>query len=127
MIGPSGRTRVFAYPAPCDMRKGFNSLSGLVSSMGHELVAGDVFLFVGRTKRRAKVIWYDGTGLCLLSKRLDQGHFATLWEQDKSEVELTMSELRLLLEGCKLVGRVPLSPAPIDVTKASHVARTQFC
>lgn len=127
MIGPSGRTRVFAYPYPCDMRKGFNSLSGLVSAMGHDLVAGDVFLFVGRTKKRAKVIWYDGTGLCLLSKRLDKGRFATLWEQDKSEVELTMSELALLLEGCELVGRVSLSPTPIDVIQASHVAPAQFC
>jgi transposase len=115
------------YPSPCDMRKGFNSLSGLVSAMGHDLVAGDVFLFVGRTKKRAKVIWYDGTGLCLLSKRLDKGHFATLWEQDKSEVELTMSELALLLEGCELVGRVTLSPTPIDVTQASHVPPAQFC
>jgi hypothetical protein len=38
-----------------------------------------------------------------------------------------MSELRLLLEGCQLVGRIPLSPAPIDITQASRVARTQFC
>ena len=127
MIGPSGRTRVFAYPAPCDMRKGFSSLTGLVSAMGHEVVAGDVFLFVGRTKKRAKVLWYDGTGLCLLSKRLDQGRFACLWDGDKSEVELTMSELGLLLEGCELVGRVQLSPAPIDIGTASHVEPTQFC
>jgi transposase len=109
------------------MRKSFTSLSGLVAAMSHELAQGDVFLFVGRTKKRAKVLWYDGTGLCLLTKRLDQGRFAALWDQAKSDVELTMSELRLLLEGCQLVGRVPLSPAPIDITHASRVARTQFC
>jgi transposase len=126
MIGPSNRTRVFAYPAPCDMRKSFVGLSGLVAAMGHELAQGDVFLFVGRTKKRAKVVWYDGTGLCLLAKRLDAGHFAALWAEGKSEVELTMSELRLLLEGCELVGRMPLSPAPVDLAVAGRVARTQF-
>jgi transposase len=109
------------------MRKGFNSLSGLVAAMGHDLVAGDVFLFVGRTKKRAKVIWYDGTGLCLLCRRLDQGRFAALWDPEKSDIELTMSELRLFLEGCELVGRVPLSPSPIDMEQASRVAHAQFC
>lgn len=127
MLGPSQRTRVFAYPAPCDMRKSFNSLSGLVSAMGHELVTGDVFLFVGRTKKRAKVLWFDGTGLCLLAKRLSKGCFAALWTEEDSDVEISISELRLLLEGCTLIGRVPLSPSPIDLTQASRVARAQFC
>lgn len=127
MIGPGSRTRVFAYAAPCDMRKSFNSLSGLVTAMGHELAAGDVFLFVGRTKKRAKVVWYDGTGLCLLAKRLDQGRFAAVWDQASGELELTMSELALFLEGCQVVGRMPLSPPAIDVDKASRVARTSFC
>ena len=127
MIGPGSRTRVFAYAAPCDMRKSFNSLSGLVTAMGHELAAGDVFLFVGRTKKRAKVVWYDGTGLCLLAKRLDQGHFVAVWDQASGELELTRSELALFLEGCQVVGRMPLSPPTIDVDEASRVARTSFC
>jgi transposase len=109
------------------MRKSYNSLSGLVMAMGHEVVAGDVFLFVGRTRKRAKVIWYDGTGLCLLAKRLDQGRFASPWVQGRHELELTMSELSLFLEGCEVVGRMPLSPPLIDVDTASRVARTEFC
>ena len=127
MIGPGRRTRVFAYATPCDMRKSYNSLSGLVMAMGHEVVAGDVFLFVGRTRRRAKVLWYDGTGLCLLSKRLDQGRFASPWVQGKDELELTMSELALLLEGCEVVGRIPLSPPAVDAAKAGRVLRASFC
>jgi transposase len=127
VIGPGRRTRVFAYATPCDMRKSYNSLSGLVMAMGHEVVAGDVFLFVGRTRKRAKVIWYDGTGLCLLAKRLDQGRFASPWVQGRHELELTMSELSLFLEGCEVVGRMPLSPPLIDVDTASRVARTEFC
>jgi len=126
MIGPSTRTRVFAYAEPCDMRKSFNTLSGLVAAMGHDLAAGDAYLFVGRNKRRAKVIWYDGTGLSLLARRLDQGRFAALWGQGTSEVEMTLSELQLFLEGCQVVGRMPLSPPPIDITKASRVAANIF-
>jgi len=125
-LGPKGRMRVFAYGAACDMRKSFNTLAGLVTSMGHEVAAGDVFLFVGRRRKRAKVLWYDGTGLCLLGKRLDRGRFASLWKDGTSEVPLTMSELALFLEGCELVGRVPLSPPSVDVTAASRVAANAF-
>lgn len=126
MIGPSGRTRVFAYGAACDMRKSFNTLSGLVSAMGHDVAAGDVFLFVSRNRKRAKVLWYDATGLVLLAKRLDVGTFVAIWEADTDEIELTMSELQLLLEGCKVVGRMQLSPPPIDITRASRVSRADF-
>lgn len=108
------------------MRKSFNTLGGLVAGMGHEVVAGDVFAFVSRNRRRAKVLWYDGTGLCLLAKRLDQGRFAALWERGDSEVELTLSELSLLLEGCQVVGRMRLSPPAVDVKRASRVEEISF-
>ena len=126
MIGPSHRTRVFAYGAPCDMRKSFNTLSGLVSAMGHDIAAGDVYLFVGKNRKRAKAIWFDATGLILLAKRLDVGRFAALWETTGGELELTMTELRLFLEGSKAVGKMPLSPPPIDVTRARRVSRADF-
>ena len=118
--------RVYLCASACDMRKSFLTLSGLVAAMGHSITAGDVFLFVGKNKRRAKVLWHDGTGLCLLGKRLDQGRFAALWNSEAGDVELTMSELRLLLEGCQLVGKMQLSPPPIDITKASRIRANDF-
>lgn len=109
------------------MRKSFNTLAGLVLEMGHELTDGDVFTFVSRNRKRAKVLWYDGTGLCLLAKRLDAGSFASLWErEDAAQIELTMSELSLLIEGCSVVGRIALSPPRIDVAIASRVASKSF-
>lgn len=126
MIGPSGRVRVFAYPSPCDMRKSFNTLAGLVSEMGHDVVKGDVFTFVSKRRTRAKVLWYDGTGLCLLAKRLDQGHFAALWSGTGDVVELTANELSLLLEGCTLVGRTPLSPPRVELSHAQRVGPEHF-
>jgi transposase len=113
VFGLSRRVRVFAYQAPTDMRKSFDTLSALVLGMGHELTTGDVFVFVGRGRRRAKVLWFDGTGLCVLAKRLEKGHFAALWEKP----ELTSSELTLFLEGSEAVGRGELSPPAFDVAR----------
>ncbi len=56
---------------------------------------------------------WDGTGLCIYAKRLEEGRFASLWRDEKSTgLTLTVSELQLFLEGSALVGRMPLSPAP---------------
>jgi transposase len=108
---------VFAYRAPTDMRKAFNTLAALVLELGHKVEAGDAFVFVGKTRRRAKVLWFDGTGLCLLAKRLEKGRFAALWER----AELTSSELVLFLEGSEAVGRVELSPPAFSMEREGRV------
>lgn len=112
MIGSTRSVRVFAYTLPIDMRKGFDGLYGLVSThLGRDPLSGDLFLFVARNRKRAKVLMWDGTGLCLYAKRLEKGRFAELWAgEDTAELELTSSELALFLEGSKLVGKVPVSP-----------------
>src|SRR5262249_6431504 len=71
MIGPSGNTQILVATRPVDFRKQADSLAALVQ----EALAGDPFtgtVYVFRAKRadRVKLIWWDGTGLCLLSKRL---------------------------------------------------------
>lgn len=110
MIGAGRAGRVFVFGEPCDMRKQYDSLGALVrQQMGRDLLSGDLFLFVGRNRRRAKVIWFDGTGLCLLAKRLEKGRFAAVWER-RERCELTVSELALFIEGAEIVGRVALSP-----------------
>lgn len=116
MIGLTRVVRVFAYGAPVDLRKGFNGLSALVEhEMKHRLVDGDVYLFVGRKPRRAKVLYFDGTGLCLFAKRLEHGRFARPWEQSGGSVlSLTLSELALFLEGSDLVGRKVLVQPTFD-------------
>lgn len=94
------------------MRKSFNTLSALVEQeMKRDVLSGDLFLFVSRNRKRAKVLYFDGTGLCLLAKRLDKGRFAPLWNRKKQGgVELTPTELALFLEGSETVGRLPMSP-----------------
>ncbi len=112
MIGASPSVKVFAYTEPVDMRKGFDGLFGLVKThLGRDPLSGDLFVFVSRNRKRAKVLLWDGTGLCLYAKRLERGQFANLWSgAGKSEIELTAAELQLFMEGSLLVGKVPVSP-----------------
>lgn len=112
MIGSTRSLRVYAYTLPTDMRKGFDGLYGMVSNqLERDPLSGDMFLFVARNRKRAKVLLWDGTGLCLYAKRLEKGNFAKLWAgEDQITLELTMSELSLFLEGSRLVGKVAISP-----------------
>ncbi len=119
MIGSTRNLRVFAYSGPADLRKGFDGLYGIVrAELERDPLAGDCFLFVNRARSRAKVLLWDGTGLCIYMKRLEQGRFAYLWEETPTEasIELTMSELALFLEGSEVVGRISLSPTEIKPT-----------
>lgn len=119
MIGTTRSLRVFAYAAPADLRKGYEGLSSLVvSALGCDVLSGDCYLFTNRTRTRAKVLVWDGTGLCVFQKRLEQGRFACLWstrthKRESPSIELTMSELALFIEGSELVGRRPLSPQKV--------------
>ena len=116
MIWNGRSVRVFAHAAPTDLRKGYDGLSALVrESLARDPTSGDLFLFVSRNRIRAKVLLWDGTGLCVFAKRLEQGRFAALWERSRgSQIELTPAELGLLLDGCALVGRERLSPPKVD-------------
>lgn len=70
IFGSSPRVRVFVYREPVDMRKAYDTLSALVEGpMKKSLLSGDVFAFIGRTRKRAKALYFDGTGLCLLSNQ----------------------------------------------------------
>jgi transposase len=114
VISTGHGVRVFAHRKPVDMRKHFDALWGLVTQeMGHDVMSGDRFCFINRTRLRAKVLWWDGTGLNVHAKRLDVGKFIAPWQHPgEGPLVLTLNELALLLEGSELVGRYKLSPEP---------------
>lgn len=111
-----GAVRVFAYGAPVDMRKGYDGLSALVrDELGCEVLSGDLFLFVNRGRRRAKVLHFDGSGLGLYAKRLDKGQFACLWGGGAGKrIELSAAELSLFLSGCEMIGKIALSTTSLQ-------------
>ncbi len=81
------------------MRKGFNGLSALAQDvLKQEPFSGHLFVFRGRRGDLIKVIWWDGQGACLFSKRLEKGRF--VWPSATSgKVTLSPAQLSMLLEG----------------------------
>jgi len=112
MITRLGRVRIYAICAPTDLRKGFEGLSGFVrEQLRRDPLGGALFLFANRRRTLAKVLWFDGSGMCILSKRIERGRFAALWNfTDRKTLPLKRSELELFLEGSELVGRFQVSP-----------------
>jgi transposase len=112
MLGSTRRIRVLAYNQPVDMRKGFDGLAAVVTAaMKCDPLDGSLFVFVSKNRKRAKVLYWDGTGLCILAKRLERGKFIAPWQTSTERpLNLTLSELQLLLEGSEWVGRYSLSP-----------------
>src|SRR5262252_2973869 len=99
MIGPPVGTRIWIVAGVTDMRRGFVGLSGMVqTALNENAFSGQVYIFRGRRGDLIKVLWFDGDGLCLFSKRLERGRF--VWPQTTSgTVSLTPAQLSMLLEG----------------------------
>jgi transposase len=91
--------RAFIYRESIDMRCGFERLHSLcVHQMQAMMDQGHVYIFFGKNRKRIKAIFYDGTGLVLISKRMEKGNFMSLPELlGRSEVSL--SELKLIFHG----------------------------
>jgi len=114
VIGFGRAVRVWAHTRPTDLRKGYSGLFGLVQrELKRDPLSGELFLFVNRRRTSCKVLLWDGTGLCIFSKKLERGRFAELWREDGHKRALTTSELSLFIEGCMLIGRHPLSPSRV--------------
>ena len=95
---PTG-VRVWLATGHTDMRKGFGGLSLLVQeTLKRDPHSGNLFVFRGRRGDLIKVLWYDGQGLCLFSKRIDRGRF--LWPSPADRtVSISTAQLGYLLEG----------------------------
>ena len=91
--------RVYLYSEAVDMRVGFERLFYYVrEQMNQDLLKGDIYLFLGKNRSRAKVLLFDGTGLVLIIKRLERGSFQSLGDLVDRK-EFTSEELSLILAG----------------------------
>ena len=124
MIGALGRVKVYAYCEAVDMRKGFEGLAALVrEQMGRDPLSGTLFLFANRRRNRAKILHFDGTGMCVLAKRLEKERFVALWMlAARPTIPLTRPELELFLQGSHLIGRFRV--APTELTDKDLVVRS---
>lgn len=100
--------KVFICTEPTDMRRSFDGLSGMVQSvLKADPLSGHLFLFRNRARDSIKILYWDGDGLALWYKRLEQGTFQfptdiVSGNQQAAGVEITESELALLLSGIDL-------------------------
>jgi transposase len=124
MIADDRRARVYARTAPTDMRKSFDTLSALVTGeLGRDPLSGDLFLFVSARCKTAKVLFFDGSGLCVFSKRLARGRFAAPWKRSTDgTITMSRAELELFIEGSQLVFIASLSPSDVDPNRVATTA-----
>jgi transposase len=99
VIGPTGQVRVLVATKPVDFRKGMDGLAALVKEqLRADPFSGVVYVFRAKRADRVKLIWWDGTGLTLLAKRLEDGQFR--WPKvEDGVIRLTAAQLQALLEG----------------------------
>lgn len=104
MFGLGPATRVYLAAGATDMRKGFDGLYGLVRDrLGGDPLSGHLYLFANARRNRLKVLYWDGSGLWVCAKRLEQGRFR--WPEaaaGEAKVVLSHEELALLLGGIDL-------------------------
>jgi transposase len=101
MLSLAADTRVFFAADPTDMRKGFDGLQGIVSGvLEQDPLSGHLFLFVNRRRDKLKILYWDGDGLAIWYRRLEQGTFQVprVDGQAKS-AEIRSEELTMLLRG----------------------------
>lgn len=99
MIPVPSRTKVWLAAGVTDMRKGFNGLSSLAEKvLLEDPYSGHLFVFRGRRGDLIKVVWWDGQGACLFSKRLERGRF--VWPSPADgKISVSPAQLSMLLEG----------------------------
>ena len=112
---PAG-VQVFVALEPVDMRFGFERLSGLVRErIGYEARSGALFLFVGRRRETLKILFWDGSGMCLFYKRLDASTFSLPpAAEGATHVEIDDVVLEALLDG------IELSSSPAKKKRTVH-------
>jgi transposase len=107
MLSFSGSLKVFVAVDPCDMRKGFNGLFAAVTErLGEDPKGGALYVFCNRRHNRLKILYFDGTGLWVLTKRLEQGTF--FWpksvEPGTTKLCVRPEALAMLTDGVDLRG-----------------------
>jgi transposase len=105
MLSFHAHLKVFVATAAGDLRMGFNGLwNAAQQQLGEDPKSGALFVFGNRRRNRIKILYFDGTGVCVFAKRLESGTFS--WPQSAGEpgakIRLAPQALQLLLDGVEL-------------------------
>ena len=101
-LSPAVKYPLYSHPA--DMRKGFDSLSGIVSSqMKGQVLDGSVFIFLNRSRTHIKLLHWEGDGFALYYKRLERGTYEILaHDTTTTSLRVSYQQLQFMLQGVVL-------------------------
>jgi len=107
MLSFTGSLQVFLCLEPIDMRKGFEGLHAAVSEkLKADVKSGALFAFTNKKRTRLKVLYWDRTGLWLMTKRLEQGTF--FWpksvDAQATRISLAPEAFAMLIDGIDMRG-----------------------
>lgn len=104
MFFPEGRVRIFVYGEPVNMRLSYDGLYAKVRhAMGQDPTSGHLFAFINRRATQIKVFYWDRSGFCVWSKRLESGRLISDWDSVRTR-EMDWTQLKMLLEGVEIKG-----------------------
>lgn len=102
MFSLSSSHNFYLYTSPCDMRKSFDGLSGLVrNELGKDPARGDVFIFLNKPRNSIKLLHWESGGFVLYYKRLEKGTFTPPKSEGKNTA-ISWPELVLMIEGIQV-------------------------
>ena len=110
MLSFPGSLRIFIALEPCDLRAGVNTLHAMVADrLKEEVKSGALFVFTNKRRRLIKVLHFDGTGMWLMSKRLEEGTFFWPRAAEPGQVKLSLrpEAFAMLTDGIDMHGARP--------------------
>ena len=114
MISFNRRTKVYVCKEPTDMRASYDTLFAKAKGvLNQDPFSGHLFLFINSKRSSIKCLFYDGTGLVIIAKRMERGLFSRINPMYRGEVTLTAAEFALYFEGADLEKRFIDSPREI--------------
>jgi transposase len=111
MIALNRRTKVFVAKGPMDMRASYDSLFAKARDiLKQDPFSGHLFVFTNARRTSCKCLYYDGTGLVIIAKRLEKGLFAKINPYHSGDIVMTQAEFSLFFEGADINKRFIESP-----------------
>lgn len=123
MISFNRRTKVYVSREFTDLRASYDTLFEKTKSvLNQDPYSGHLFLFINKHRTSIKCLFYDGTGLVIIAKRLEKGLFSKINPFHRGEIILTAAEFALYFEGADLEKRFIDSPREIKKSFRKNIA-----
>lgn len=119
MLSFNRRTKIYVYKEATDMRESYDGLFNKAKKiLKKDPFSGHLFLFINKRRTSCKCLYYDGTGLVIVAKRLEEGLFSRINPRYKREIILTQGEFSLFFEGANLEKR--FIESPVEIKKVTN-------